>query len=305
MGFLNSLLGKRDAAPAVPAVGPLEETSREDVPCACGCGRRWVLIRGRLTQHGRVSSFVAMPTKHPGDPIIWLAVGDGPNPTKWACAGSRLQGENVAAGIAGPELTPLAQVISPVLTRAEVLADPATKARLFAAHDELLARHPDLRHVVVPDEGRDFSFRMPDCVFEQPASLRSQRNQQNFAECGERLFVRALLPIPVSDGGELRIGLWVEVPADSFFHLMKIWDQPDVYLGTQLEGTVENALALSGGNVKGAHVTVAPRSADQCLFVVDAEAEWLTRLLDPGVSAADLPALLGEVMNNMKRQARA
>jgi len=142
-------------------------------------------------------------------------------------------------------------------------------------------------------------------VFDQPKALRSRRNQQNFAECGERLFVRALLPIPVSDGGEVRVGLWVEVPRDAFFGLMKVWDQPEQYVETQLAGTVENKLLLAGGNVHGAAVTLAPRTADQCLFIADSGEAWLAELMDQGVSARDLPAMIGDIARNMKRHVSA
>jgi hypothetical protein len=48
---------------------------------------------------------------------------------------------------------------------------------------------------------------MPDCVFAQPKAEGSPRNQQNFAECDGRLFVRAQFPVRISDGTELRLGV--------------------------------------------------------------------------------------------------
>jgi hypothetical protein len=290
---------------AVALDGPLEETSREELNCGCGCGRRFVLVRGRFTHEGRVSSFVGLPALHDDARVVWLAIGEGREPSQWTCLRTALQGENVAAGIVEPNQSPLGQRVSPVLSRAQALADAPAKARLFAVHDHLLARQQDLKHALFPDMGRDFSFKMPDCVFAQPAAARSPRNQQNFAEHGDRKFVRALLPVPVSDGGELRVGLWLEVTNEAFFALLEAWDDPTRYLEARLEGAVENKLDLAGGGLKGAPMTLAARNPDQCLFVQNTGLDWLQALMKDGISARDVGAFVGKIEANMRRQGLA
>lgn len=280
----------------------LLELSRDELPCWCGCGRRWATSRGELRSEGAVSSFLVIPTLHGAERVSWLALGDGSAPSHWVWLRTAVQGDAFAAGIVDGAL-PFPSPVQPVSTRAEVLADPALKARLFTAHDALLQVHPDLRHLFFPEHGRDFSFRLPDCVFAQPPSQRSPRNQQNFADCGDRLFLRALLGVPVSDGSELRLGVWVEVPHEAFFKVVKVWNDPTGYLAVAVSGKVENAVSLEGHELRDQIVTLAPRTQDQCLFVRDAEAPWLTKLMKEPYSASKLPGLVQELERSLKRHA--
>jgi hypothetical protein len=262
--------------------------------------------RGHLSHDGETVSFVALPTFHSGHRIAWLAFGRGAQPTKWALLRSWLQDDNVAAGVVDfassslRGLEPFASGSASVLSRADVLGDPSQKAWLFELHDALLQRHDDLQQLFYPERGRDFSFGMPDCVHALPPAQRSARNQQNFAECGDRLFVRALFPLPVSDGGELRVGVWIELPPEAFFGLMEAWDDEAQYMAQRLQGPIENAITIAGQQLRGTTVKLAPRTADQCLFVSGSDAPAVARMLREGVSVAGLPALVREIRASVK-----
>jgi hypothetical protein len=145
---------------------------------------------------------------------------------------------------------------------------------------------------------------MPDCVFALDASKRSQRNSDNFAELGDRRFVRALLPVATGDGGELRIGVWVEVPEDDFMALVQVfWDDDDAYVKMELRGPIESSLKLHGNDTRGAQVTLAARTADKCLFVRSAGDAWLTKLMTEGVSVRALPELVRDIELSVGRVA--
>ena len=280
----------------------LEESDRGELVCPCGCARTWLVSRGKVQHSGVITSFVAIPTIHGDERVSWLALGRGAQPNEWACVCTRLAGDNIAAGVVDPDNSLISKVFAgaKLQPRERVVADAAGKQRLFQAHDALLRNHPDLQQLFVPERGRDYSFMMPDCVFALPPAKRSPRNQQNFAECDDRLFVRALLPVPISDGGELRVGIWIEVPRQEFFALMEVWDVPDAYIAARLTGQVESSLRVAGNQLAGVSVTLAPRTADQCLFVDDSESLWLARLLRAGVSVRVLPQIVGEIERSIR-----
>jgi hypothetical protein len=280
------------------------ETERGAFACKCGCNRSWLVSRGRFTHDGDTVSFVAIPMIHHDERVAWLAIGRGAEPREWACIRTALQDRNIAASIVEPMQTPVRTVIDvhQLQSRASVIGDPAAKAWLFQIHDALLKHHDDLQHLFVADRGRDYSFMVPDCVFALPPANRSPRNHQNFAECGERRFVRALLPIPVSDGTELRIGVWVEVSADAFHKLVAVFfDDEPAYMAMELRGKVESSLKIDEHELSGSPVVLAARTADQCLFVTGGEPAWLASVMKDGVTIQAFPSFVHEIKRGVRR----
>jgi hypothetical protein len=289
---------------AKPTDNVVVETERGAFACKCGCNRSWLVSRGRFTHDDDTTSFVAIPMIHGEERVAWLAIGRGAEPTQWACIRTTLQDQNIAAGIVEPMQTPVRTVIevSQLQSRASVIGDAANKARLFQIHDALLKHHDDLQHLFVAGRGRDYTFKMPDCVFALPAQERSPRNQQNFAECGSRMFVRALLPVPVSDGTELRLGVWVEVSPEAFRELATVFfDDEEGYMAMELTGKVESAVTINERQLSGSSVTLAARTADQCLFVASAEPAWLASAMADGVTIQAFPSLVAEIRRSINR----
>lgn len=280
------------------AADALVEFGRGRLPCRCGCGRAWLVSRGELGHDGQTVPFVAIPTAHDDEPEWWLAFALG-EPRRWTLVNSwKCEDGDVAAAIVDPADTPLAQVLAPeaMLGRAEALADADHKARVFALHDRMVEAHPDRYHLRHGDGGRDFSCRVPDCVRAQPPEERSSRNGKNFAEHGDRRFVRALLPIPIADGTELRLGLWIEIEPEVFMALTAVfWDDEPAYAAMRVTGRMETAIVLGGRQLRAAEVTMAARHPSQCLFVTGSSAPWLAARLREPVSLADLSDLFGDV----------
>lgn len=276
------------------------EVNREELPCSCGCKRRWLVSRGEVQLDGARAAFIAIPTVHGPERAWWMAIGlDGGAP--WVCTRTARAQADLVANVVDGDRTPACEVAplaggAAVRPRAEVVADRALVGRVFAVHDAVLRQHPDARPLFDPQHGRDYTFKVPDCVVRQPPGERSPRNQENFAECGDAKFVRALLPVPVSDGSELRIGVWVRVPDEAFFALLRVfWDDEAAYARMHLRGTIDNALTLAGNPAIGTTVALAARDPSQCLFVVEATAPWLAALMREGVSIVDLPRFLADL----------
>ncbi len=280
------------------------ERDRRDTACTCGCGRRWLVSAGEVRRDDAVAAFVAMPTIHGAERVWWMAIELAPG--AWACTRTWRDGAQVTAVVVDGERTPVTELpgfaAAAVRGREEVVADPAAKARLFGFHDQVLRNHPDVRHLFDREHGRDFSFKMPDCVFALPPEQRSPRNQENFADCDGRMFVRALVPIALADGEELRIGVWVEVPREAFFALLRVfWDDEAAYAAMRLTGTVESSLVLAGNDTRGAAVTLTARDPSQCLFVAESATPWLAELLRASLSVANLPELMADVRRALGR----
>lgn len=282
------------------------ESERSDAACTCGCGRRWLVSRGEVRHQDQAVAFVAMPTIHGADRVWWLAIELAPG--VWACTRTWRDRDHVTAVVVDGDRTPVTELprfaagAAAVRGREDVIGDPAVKARLFGFHDAVLRNHPDVRHLFDREHGRDFSFKMPDCVFALPPDQRSPRNQENFAERDDRVFVRALVPVALADGEELRIGVWVEVTREAFFALLRVfWDDDAAYAALRLTGTVENSLPIAGHDLRGAAVTLKARDPSQCLFVAESATPWLAELLRSSLSVATLPDLLADVRRAMGR----
>jgi len=80
-----------------------------------------------------------------------------------------------------------------------------------------------------PPDDLELTFRRPDAVAALPAEEREGRVQENKDLCvldGTRFFIRALLPLPVTER-ELpyNVGLWVEVSQQTFDRVYELWDE--------------------------------------------------------------------------------
>lgn len=135
---------------------------------------------------------------------------------------------------------------------------------------------------VVHDPPLDYAYRLPDCVFALPAEHRSSRCNEDFAELGDRRFVRGLLPVPVEDTEEFRYGLWLEVDAATFERVIRAWNDPVAYRALTFSGRIANALPPFGVRSLDVLVDLATRDEKSRPFVVRAQEPWLEELLERG-----------------------
>jgi hypothetical protein len=123
---------------------------------------------------------------------------------------------------------------------------------------------------------------MPDCIWDQPVDQRSSRNNADFAELGDRKFVRGLMPVPIETGDEFRYGVWLEVDEATFRRVLAAWNEPDIYIGLEFTAGIANAAPPWGEHLLGAEVDVRVRDAGARLFITDAKHEWLRDLIARG-----------------------
>lgn len=136
----------------------------------------------------------------------------------------------------------------------------------------------------------DYGFQMPDCVWAQPADQRSRRNTPDFAEFGERRFIRGLLPVRLEDGREFRYGVWLEIDEPTFHEVNRSWSDPERYPRLRFAATVANAAPPWRDQLLGARVDVGVRDQDSRPFVVGSAESWLQDVFDHGWTMADYRA---------------
>ncbi|MEK7466548.1 MAG: DUF2199 domain-containing protein [Planctomycetota bacterium] len=302
----------------------IQQTARGEFLCDCGCGRRWPAILGSLAHSGVTTRFVALPMMHNGIAHSWMALDPSawpePRLPGWILLRSWVDQKNLIGSVTSPPDSPIrllqpftSGAYGPLLTRDQVQSQPQAKTLIFGIHDAIAAQQRDLRVLWTLDrssrpnppasgKGLDFTFGMPDCVFALPVEQRSRQNLQNFAECEDRRFVRALLPIRIEDGGELRIGIWVEISRDDFRRLYEVfWDDEKAYVAMSVSGRIENTFRIIGENLNGILVRMAARTPDECLFVLDSESAWLASLLARPIPTESLPDLKFEIFASARQ----
>jgi hypothetical protein len=117
----------------------------------------------------------------------------------------------------------------------------------------------------VPD--RNIRFTLPDPVAATelrettPGTWMSHRDAKTSVmmqvpELGA--FVRALLPVALTDGSTVTFGVWVAIDPEHLQEAVAIWDTP-TYLAMALDGRLANAVPPWGMLTAPVHLTVRRR----------------------------------------------
>lgn len=121
---------------------------------------------------------------------------------------------------------------------------------------------------------------------------RSPRNTRDFAELGERRFVRGLLPVKLASGDEFRYGIWLEVDCATFDDARQIWNDEVRYSQLRFAAAIANAAPPWREKIVGAAVEVGIRDHKSRPFVIGAREPWLRELLERGWTMAEYEAAL-------------
>jgi hypothetical protein len=81
-----------------------------------------------------------------------------------------------------------------------------------------------------------------------------------------RFFVRALLPVRLSDGHEFHFGVWLETPVETFKRLWTNWELPE-YVTMRFDATLANSVPPWNGAILGAPCVAAVREPNQLPYV--------------------------------------
>jgi hypothetical protein len=123
---------------------------------------------------------------------------------------------------------------------------------------------------------------VPDTVLAIPEDQRDRRvegGHSSFLRLDrQRHFVRALLPVHLSDGHEFRFGVWLEVPEETCRLLLQTWDRPE-YLSMRFAATLASSVPPWDGLVLDAPCTVAVRDQDVLPYVESSSHAELARIM--------------------------
>lgn len=138
----------------------------------------------------------------------------------------------------------------------------------------------------------NYGYQAPDCVWAQPATERSPRNNVDFTEFGDRRFVRGLLPVRLATGEEFRFGVWLEVDATTFTEIVSTWHDEARYPHLRFSATIANAVTPWHSLILGAPVDAGVRHQDARPFVTAARMPWLQGVLERGWTTAEYEAVV-------------
>jgi hypothetical protein len=97
---------------------------------------------------------------------------------------------------------------------------------------------------------RDVRFRLPDPVLNSPEQHRAEDSWLSDPDPNKATlmqipyispFVRALLPIKLEGGHELRYGVWIAIHPDDLQHACRVWNAPE-YKDLKLTGYLANRI---------------------------------------------------------------
>lgn len=136
-------------------------------------------------------------------------------------------------------------------------------------------------------------YRLPDRLVAMPGlTFRDDYWNVEFID-GEAhgSYIRALLPVRLTGGYNVRFGVWIRVDPDDFSYADRVWDSP-LYPSLALDGALANALPVWG--LLDAPVRVEVRDERARPFVVRSSHYVLSRVLTGEFDhELVLPVLLG------------
>jgi len=113
-------------------------------------------------------------------------------------------------------------------------------------------------------------MELPDAVLAVPPDERTKRVGavgKAFMQLDlSRFFVRALLPVRLSDGHEFHFGVWLETPEETCKQLWTKWDQPD-YSALRFGAVLANSVPPWNESILGAPCVAVVRDQDQLPYV--------------------------------------
>lgn len=132
---------------------------------------------------------------------------------------------------------------------------------------------------------RDVRFRLPDPVLNSPEQHRDENSWLSDPDPNRATlmqipyispFVRALLPIRLEGGHELRFGVWIAIHPDDLQHACRVWNAPE-YVDLKLTGYLANEIQPWG--VYKVPVNLAVLDPDHTPYCVSSPDQELNDML--------------------------
>lgn len=141
-------------------------------------------------------------------------------------------------------------------------------------------------------------MELPDAVRAIPEEARRERvgvGGRAFMQLDlQRFFVRALLPVRLTDGHEFHFGVWLEVPEATSKQLWTNWELPE-YSAMRFAATLANSVPPWNEAILGAPCIAAVRASDQLPYVESSPKSELAAVLSTPWARAECEELLDRV----------
>ena len=145
---------------------------------------------------------------------------------------------------------------------------------------------------------REIKLELPDAVLRIAPAERKNRvgaGGSSFMQLDlQHFFVRALLPVRLSDGHEFHFGVWLETTEATAKHLWDNWDLPG-YSQMKFHAALANAVPPWNEAVFGAPCIAVVRDAHQLPYVESSTDAALASVLSTPWSRAECERLLDRV----------
>jgi hypothetical protein len=116
----------------------------------------------------------------------------------------------------------------------------------------------------------------------------------------KRFFIRALLPVRLSDGHEFHFGVWLETPEETSRRLWTNWELPE-YSAIRFGATLANGVPPWNDSVLGASCIAAVRDQNQLPYVESSTQPQLAAVMATPWRRVDCEELLDQVWGRASR----
>ena len=172
-------------------------------------------------------------------------------------------------------------------------------------HSGVSAPAQNGRKVICPCCGKDIrsvqreiKLELPEAVLQVPAPDRKRRvgvGGSSFMQLDlKRFFVRALLPVRLSDGHEFHFGVWLETDEDTSRLLWEAWDLHE-YTHARLRGKLANSVPPWNEAVLDSPCVASARNADQLPYITSSTEPLLASVLTTPWPREECERLLDQV----------
>lgn len=161
--------------------------------------------------------------------------------------------------------------------------------------------------VICPCCGRDITSvereikrELPDVVRAIPEAQRKTRvgiGGTSFMQLDlERFFVRALLPVRLSDGHEFHFGVWLETSEQTAKELWTNWERPE-YSAMRFEAVLANSVPPWNESILEADCVAAVRDHNQLPYIEPSNQSTLSAVMATPWPRTECESLLDRVWN--------
>jgi hypothetical protein len=150
----------------------------------------------------------------------------------------------------------------------------------------------------VASVAREIRMGVPDAVLAIPDDQRERRvgaGHPSLLQLDmQHYYVRALLPVRLSDGHEFRFGVWLEVPEETCRRLWQDWDRPE-YQRMRFAATLANRVPPWNGLILDAPCTAHVREQEELPYIESSSHPELARIMATPWSRQECEQMLDRV----------